>query len=427
MAKAPQGQHIRPGHKYIRRWWDAKAGRWRYEYYVPKNPREKVGHAVVLPAPHGQVAVAIDYDKDLVQHLKKEGGRWNNYHKEWRFEPSKVEDFHLRVGPLTDALYTPHAFERVRPHLDKGAAEIPPHPGLEVGPVEAFPPEEEVKKDAERERAGGDEKSSLLSLPMAAAIDDAGGKPVLVIRGRRVNNGLDRDTAVQVYDLLHREGADLELEPLDLDPGVRVYQIHGTIPLRGTTPDEQVQEAVQILAPLAYAQGRVALGIFRDGKRVGGLAIKPKHQERGTGEEALEAPTPPPPPAEGGKESRGKKARGKVEQPPLFPPEMLDLPLFKLAKALGVGPGTRLVLKAETHNIPVSRLKWVDRPSERAEVPASHYLLPKEKKFPYRNKDGSINCRLLRAAISRAAQHGYKEVEAKARRLYQKHCKGEGG
>ncbi|RTI15321.1 hypothetical protein CSW27_06060 [Thermus scotoductus] len=80
--------------------------------------------------------------------------------------------------------------------------------------------------------------------------------------------------------------------------------------------------------------------------------------------------------------------------------------------------------KAEVRNIPVGRLKWVDRPRERSKVPASHFLMPKERKFPYKNKDGSINCRLLRAAISRAAQHGYEEVEAKARRLYQRHCQG---
>ncbi len=90
-----------------------------------------------------------------------------------------------------------------------------------------------------------------------------------------------------------------------------------------------------------------------------------------------------------------------------------------LAKALAA---LEAFAKAEVRNIPVGRLKWVDRPAERERVPASHFLLPKERKFPYRNKDGSINCRLLRAAISRAAQHGYKDVEERARRLYKRHC-----
>ncbi|MEM3554232.1 MAG: hypothetical protein QXU79_00205 [Candidatus Micrarchaeaceae archaeon] len=52
-------------------------------------------------------------------------------------------------------------------------------------------------------------------------------------------------------------------------------------------------------------------------------------------------------------------------------------------------------------------------------------MLPEERKFPYRNKDGSINCRLLRAAITRAAQHGYREVYEKARALYERYCQEE--
>ena len=77
-----------------------------------------------------------------------------------------------------------------------------------------------------------------------------------------------------------------------------------------------------------------------------------------------------------------------------------------------------------TKNIPLSRLKWLRRPSERKALPKDFFLLPSERKFPYRNKDGSVNCRMLRAAIRRAAQHGYPEVERKARRLFQKYCQG---
>lgn len=119
-----------------------------------------------------------------------------------------------------------------------------------------------------------------------------------------------------------------------------------------------------------------------------------------------------PPKVVRGRTGKPTPPRGRVYQPSLF----------ELAKALGIGRGTQLLLKAEVRNIPVGRLRWVDRPSEREKVPASHYLLPKERKFPYRNKDGSINCRLLRAAISRAAQHGYEEVERRARALYREHC-----
>lgn len=81
--------------------------------------------------------------------------------------------------------------------------------------------------------------------------------------------------------------------------------------------------------------------------------------------------------------------------------------------------------KKKTKDIPPSKLKWLKRPKERKELPAHHFLLPKERKFPYKNKDGTINCRLLRAAITRAAQHGYPSVEKRARKLYEKHCKAE--
>lgn len=83
----------------------------------------------------------------------------------------------------------------------------------------------------------------------------------------------------------------------------------------------------------------------------------------------------------------------------------------------------QLVEEAEVKNIPISRLKWINRPAERAKMPASHFLLPKERKFPVKNKDGSYNCNLIRAAIVRAAQHGYPEVRRKAERLYARYCK----
>lgn len=66
--------------------------------------------------------------------------------------------------------------------------------------------------------------------------------------------------------------------------------------------------------------------------------------------------------------------------------------------------------------------------SKREKVPSHVFLLPDERKFPVKMwKDGEwvYDCRALRAAISRAAQHGYRSVEEKARELYLKHCKGD--
>jgi len=59
------------------------------------------------------------------------------------------------------------------------------------------------------------------------------------------------------------------------------------------------------------------------------------------------------------------------------------------------------------------------RRRERAK--ASDFLLPKERKFPYKI-GGKISCKLLLAAIRRGGQHGYPEVQAKARKLYSSHC-----
>lgn len=79
----------------------------------------------------------------------------------------------------------------------------------------------------------------------------------------------------------------------------------------------------------------------------------------------------------------------------------------------------------EIHNLPISEITWIRSEKERKEVSSSFFLIPSERKFPYKNKDGSLNCNLVRAAISRAAQHDYSEVEKKARNLYERYCKKE--
>jgi hypothetical protein len=58
--------------------------------------------------------------------------------------------------------------------------------------------------------------------------------------------------------------------------------------------------------------------------------------------------------------------------------------------------------------------------------PENYFLLVDEgnRKFPYRDPStGEISCELLRTAITRAAQYGYKEVEEKAKSLYDIHFK----
>ena len=58
----------------------------------------------------------------------------------------------------------------------------------------------------------------------------------------------------------------------------------------------------------------------------------------------------------------------------------------------------------------------------RKKLPRSAFLLPSKRKFPYKTASGAVSCRMLKAAITRAAQYGYAGVKAKAKRLYQRYC-----
>ncbi len=62
---------------------------------------------------------------------------------------------------------------------------------------------------------------------------------------------------------------------------------------------------------------------------------------------------------------------------------------------------------------------------KRAKVPAHVYLLPSERKFPYkrwRNGEWVVSCADLRDAIRLAAAHGYRKVLRKAQEIYAKEC-----
>jgi len=64
---------------------------------------------------------------------------------------------------------------------------------------------------------------------------------------------------------------------------------------------------------------------------------------------------------------------------------------------------------------------------ERAKVPAHVFLLPSERKFPYkrwRNGEWVISCADLRDAIRLAAAHGYRKVLARAQKIYAEKCGG---
>lgn len=83
--------------------------------------------------------------------------------------------------------------------------------------------------------------------------------------------------------------------------------------------------------------------------------------------------------------------------------------------------------KKRKAKVRVSFAKWDAPPkSVRDHLPAHFFLLPDERKFPYKNwkgpSEGAINCNALRVAIARASQHGYSKVKKKAMMLYQRYC-----
>jgi len=116
VAKAAPKGAMKPGHKYIRRWWNPKSNRWEYEYYEAEHPDHHHGAAALIRrAGPGMVGVAIRYDPELKEKLKMMGGRWDpqNYH--WTFP---VQRFIERVRHrLEHEVYTEEAWKEIAPHL----------------------------------------------------------------------------------------------------------------------------------------------------------------------------------------------------------------------------------------------------------------------------------------------------------------------
>lgn len=65
-------------------------------------------------------------------------------------------------------------------------------------------------------------------------------------------------------------------------------------------------------------------------------------------------------------------------------------------------------------------------PTKREKIPSHHFLDKKNKKYPYKNSDGTINCGGLKTAIAYTggARGAPKRLtlKAKAQKLYSKHC-----
>ncbi|WP_051178808.1 hypothetical protein [Thermodesulfovibrio thiophilus] len=72
-----------------------------------------------------------------------------------------------------------------------------------------------------------------------------------------------------------------------------------------------------------------------------------------------------------------------------------------------------------------SEEEWWDDPELRKKAPLDYFLEPGSRRFPYKTWDGNISCERLRAAMSLANLHGYRQIYERANALYEKHCKKE--
>ena len=66
---------------------------------------------------------------------------------------------------------------------------------------------------------------------------------------------------------------------------------------------------------------------------------------------------------------------------------------------------------------------WWDDPELREKAPKDYFLDPVNRRYPYRTWEGEISCDRLKAAMSLAALHGHERIYARAKMLYEKHCK----
>jgi hypothetical protein len=116
LVKAVPKWSIRPGHKYLRRWWDAKAGRFRYEYYEAKHENDHRGaDALIKRIGEGQVGVTTEYDPKVKDKLKQAGGRWNPEYRAWVFPVERyVKDIR---HDFDHVVYTPSAQAEVLKHI----------------------------------------------------------------------------------------------------------------------------------------------------------------------------------------------------------------------------------------------------------------------------------------------------------------------
>jgi len=67
---------------------------------------------------------------------------------------------------------------------------------------------------------------------------------------------------------------------------------------------------------------------------------------------------------------------------------------------------------------------WWEDPELRRRAPQEYFLDPALRRYPYRTWDGEISCERLKAAMALSSLHGETRIYARAKSLYENHCKG---
>lgn len=103
-----------------------------------------------------------------------------------------------------------------------------------------------------------------------------------------------------------------------------------------------------------------------------------------------------------------------------------DLEFKELSLVLyGADPSAQILSKySDEEEIKLSTAEWWDDPDLREKAPSDYFLDPSSRRYPYKTWDGKISCERLKAAMSLAGLHGHRQIYERAKRLYERHCKG---
>lgn len=104
--------------------------------------------------------------------------------------------------------------------------------------------------------------------------------------------------------------------------------------------------------------------------------------------------------------------------------EVKDIEFKELSLVFeGADPNAKILSKVY-EDVELSTAEWWDDPELREKAPADYFLDPSSRRYPYKTWEGKISCERLKAAMQLSALHGHRQIYDRAKRLYEKHCKG---